>query len=73
MNSIEIGKLITQQGGFQAFVPNPFPPKDGFEFSPAILKKDSQATRLLGKLDGITAYFGVKKPPFRSKPAGLSE
>ena len=54
MNSIEIGKLITQQGGFQAFVPNPFPPKDGFEFSPAILKKDSQATRLLGKLDGIT-------------------
>ena len=54
MNTIEIGKLITQQGGFQAFVPNPFPPKDGFEFSPAILKKDSQATRLLGKLDGIT-------------------
>ena len=54
MNTIEIGKLITQQGGFQAFVPNPFPPKGGFEFSPAILKKDSQATRLLGKLDGIT-------------------
>ena len=54
MNTIEIGKLVTQQGGFQAFVPNPFPPKDGFEFSPAILKKDSQATRLLGKLDGIT-------------------
>jgi len=22
---------------------------------------------------GATAYFGVKKPPFRSKPAGLSE
>ena len=54
MNSIEIGKLVTQQGGFQAFIPNLFPPKDGFEFSPAILKKDSQATRLLGKLDGIT-------------------
>jgi Fic family protein len=54
MNTIEIGKLVTQQGGFQAFVPNLFPPKDGFEFSPAILKKDSQATRLLGKLDGIT-------------------
>ena len=54
MNTIEIGKLVTQQGGFQAFVPNLFHPKDGFEFSPAILKKDSQATRLLGKLDGIT-------------------
>ena len=54
MNKIEIGKLITQQGGFQAFIPNHFPPEDGFEFSPAILKKDRQATRLLGKLDGIT-------------------
>ena len=54
MNTIEIGKFITQQGGFRAFIPNPFPPKDGFEFGSAILKKDSQATRLLGKLDGIT-------------------
>ena len=53
MNPIEIGKLIPQPGGFQAFIPHPFPPKDGFEFSPAILKKDNQATRLLGKLDGI--------------------
>ena len=54
MKSIEIGKLITQPGDFQAFIPNSFPPKDGFEFSPATLRKDSQATRLLGKLDGIT-------------------
>lgn len=54
MKIVEIGKLITQPGGFQAFIPNPFPPKDGFEFSLAILKKDNQATRLLGKLDGIT-------------------
>jgi len=54
MNTIDIGKLIPQSGGFQAFVPNPFPPNNGFVFSPAILKKNSQATRLLGKLDGIT-------------------
>ena len=54
MKPVEIGKLINQQGGFQAFIPNPFPPKDGFEFSPAVLRKDNQATRLLGKLDGIT-------------------
>ena len=54
MKTIEIGKLIIQPGGFQAFIPNPFPPKEGFEFSPAIFRKDSQATRLLGKLDGIT-------------------
>jgi Fic family protein len=54
MKTVEIGKLITQPGGVQAFIPNPFPPKDGFEFSPAILRKDNKATRLLGKLDGIT-------------------
>lgn len=54
MKRVEIGKFITQPGGFKAFIPNPFPPKDGFEFSPAILKKDNQASRLLGKLDGIT-------------------
>ncbi len=54
MKKVEIGKLITQQGGFKAFIPNLFPPKDGFDFSPATLRKDNQATRLLGKLDGIT-------------------
>ena len=54
MKTVEIGKFITQPGGFNAFIPNPFPPKGGFEFSPAILKKDNQATRRLGKLDGIT-------------------
>jgi Fic family protein len=51
---VEIGRLVTQPGGFQAFIPNPFPPEDGFDFSPAILKKDNQATHLIGKLDGIT-------------------
>lgn len=54
MKTIEIGKLVTQPGGFKAFVPNSFPPEEGFEFSPGILRKDNQATRLLGKLDGIT-------------------
>lgn len=54
MKPVQIGKLITQPGGFLAFIPDPFPPKDGFEFGPAVFKKDNQATRLLGKLDGIT-------------------
>jgi Fic family protein len=54
MEIIEIGKLINQPEGFQAFVPNPFPPEDGFAFSPELLKKDNRAARLLGKLDGIT-------------------
>lgn len=54
MRNVQIGTLRIQPGGFRSFIPNPFPPKDGFEFSPAILAKDNQATRLLGKLDGIT-------------------
>jgi len=54
MQSIEIGALTIQQGGFKAFIPHPFPPKGGFSFAPSIIKKNDEATRLLGKLDGIT-------------------
>jgi Fic family protein len=54
MKSIEIGTLRPQPGGFKAFIPNPFPPKADFNFDPKLLKKNNEATRLLGKLDGIT-------------------
>jgi Fic family protein len=54
MEIIEIGKNTQQIEGFKAFIPNPFPPKGGFDFSPEVLKKNNEATRLLGKLDGIT-------------------
>jgi len=54
MNRIELGKLVSQPKGFKAFIPHTFPPKKGFDFSPGILKKNNEATRLLGKLDGIT-------------------
>jgi len=54
MEIIEIGKYIRQREGFKAFMPNPFPPKGGFNFNSVFLKKNDQATRLLGKLDGIT-------------------
>jgi len=54
MNSIKIGSNIEQKQGFKAFVPYLFPPKEGFNFDPKILKKNNEATRLLGKLDGIT-------------------
>ncbi len=54
MEIIEIGKNIHQKEGFKAFIPNSFPPKGGFNFDSKILKKNDQATRLLGKLDGIT-------------------
>jgi len=54
MKTVEIGKNQTQAKGFKSFVPAPFPPKGGFDFDPKILKKNLEATRLLGKLDGIT-------------------
>lgn len=54
MKTVKIGTLRTQPEGFKAFIPNTFPPEGGFDFDPAILKKNTEATRLLGKLDGIT-------------------
>jgi Fic family protein len=49
-----IGELKQQREGYKAFIPYPFPPKPGFSFDATILKKNEEATRLLGKLDGIT-------------------
>lgn len=54
MKIIEIGKNIKQIGGFEAFIPNSFPPKEELSFNAKTLMKYSQAIRLLGKLDGIT-------------------
>ncbi len=54
MQLSKIGLNKMQKDGFNAFIPNPFPPKDGFIFDAKILKKSNEATRLLGKLDGIT-------------------
>jgi len=54
MQNVKIGQNIEQKEGVKAFTPNPFPPKEGFLFEPKILKKNNEATRLLGKLDGIT-------------------
>ena len=54
MKRIELGKNIAQTRGFKSFIPHPFPPKEGFDWDSQLLKKTDQATRLLGKLDGIT-------------------
>lgn len=54
MNTLKIGTIKAQKEGFKAFIPDTFPPKDGFDFDPKLLKKNNEATRLLGKLDGIT-------------------
>lgn len=54
MSIMKIGTYKAQKEGFKAFIPNSFPPKEGLIFDVKILKKNDQATRLLGKLDGIT-------------------
>lgn len=55
---IPIGELKLQKssefGDYKAFVPHPFPPKDGFNLSHKLILKADEATRLIGKLDGIT-------------------
>lgn len=53
-NNIQIGRIKPQKEGYGAFVPSPFPPSEGFDFEPSIIKKSNEATRLIGKLDGIT-------------------
>jgi Fic family protein len=49
-----IGTYRQQPQGYKAFIPAPFPPADGFVFNSKMVKKASEATRLMGKLDGIT-------------------
>ncbi len=49
-----IGKYIQQPEGFKAFIPHAFPNKKLLNLSPEIIQKNSQASLLLGKLDGIT-------------------
>jgi Fic family protein len=49
-----IGTYRQQPQGYKAFIPAHFPPAAGFAFDGALIKKASEATRLIGKLDGIT-------------------
>ncbi len=44
------GRLVQCTGGFEAYVPNPLPPK--LEFAPSLLRSLSDADRLIGKLAG---------------------
>ena len=54
MQKIEIGKIVKQPGGFEAIIPNKFPQEAMFKLSPSLAVKLDRATRLVGKLDGIT-------------------
>jgi len=60
MNKIIIGQYITQLEGYKAFTPLPFPPQEKIQLSDAIIKKHTEAIRLLGKLDGITELLPDK-------------
>src|SRR5579872_5590292 len=51
---MKIGQFLKQPQGYKAFVPYPFPPLGGFDFSKKLIQKASQATLSLGKLDGVT-------------------
>src|SRR5579872_3432649 len=50
----EIGHLVKQPEGFKAFIPLPFPIKDPLILSSRQQNLLVEATRLLGKLDGIS-------------------
>lgn len=55
---MELGKFIKQKneqwGAYNAFIPNSFPPKEGFRFPDNLVKQDAQSQHLVSKLDGIT-------------------
>src|ERR1700722_2446666 len=53
MKPVKIGELRQQKEGFKAFIPGIFPPVEVLKLDHAILKKNTEAARLLGKLDGI--------------------
>ena len=55
-----IGNLRQQDAGFKAFIPNDFPPKGGVALSRQIIRKHTEAIRLIGKLDGITQLLPDK-------------
>ena len=60
MNSFVIGRNVTQQGGFKAFIPAIFPPAGDIKLPKNIAVSHTEAIRLLGKLDGITALLPDK-------------
>lgn len=60
INSIQIGRYVSQKEGYKTFTPFDFPPKGGFLISPKLYKKHEEAIRLVGKLDGITRLLPDK-------------
>lgn len=51
---MKIGHFLKQPQGYKAFILEPFPPHEGFDFPKKLIQKASHATLSLGKLDGVT-------------------
>ncbi len=51
---MKIGKLIQQPSGYQAFIPDKFPPREQIVLSSKTQQLHAKAALMLGKLDGIT-------------------
>lgn len=51
---MRVGKLIQQPSGYQAFIPDKFPPKEQIVLSSKTQQFHAKAALMLGKLDGIT-------------------
>jgi Fic family protein len=51
---LQIGKYVNQEGNYNAFIPDKFPPKGLIYNEPKIIKLIADANLLLGKLDGLT-------------------
>jgi len=60
VNQLRIGRNVKQKEGYFAFTPYAFPPKNGFVISSKLHKKNEEAIRLVGKLDGITRLLPDK-------------
>jgi len=60
INKTKIGRYVQQKDGYRAFIPYDFPPKEGLFISPKLYKKHETATRLIGKLDGVTRLLPDK-------------
>lgn len=54
MNKVILGETKKQVSGYNAFIPNDFPPTSAWDFSKSLLLKHATAQRLVGKLDGVT-------------------
>ncbi len=54
LNMSKIGSPVQQPEGFNAFIPSLFPPSDDFVFDSKTIKKGTEASMLVARLDGIT-------------------